>query len=53
MQMCSIPKQPKQKARDMGVSDLHEEEFRLFATEYNITSDKSDNKLDHYVKSLQ
>jgi hypothetical protein len=31
IQMHSIPKPPKQKAHNIGLSDLHEEEFRLFA----------------------
>jgi hypothetical protein len=33
IQIHSIPKPPKQNAHDMGLSDLHEEEFRLFALE--------------------
>jgi hypothetical protein len=40
MQIHSIPKPPKQKAQDMGLSDLHEEEFKLFAMEYNTTNNK-------------
>jgi hypothetical protein len=39
MQIHSIPKTPKQKAHDMGLYDLHEEEFKFFAMEYNITND--------------
>jgi hypothetical protein len=34
MQIHSIPKSPKQKAQDMGLSDLHDEEFKIFALEY-------------------
>jgi hypothetical protein len=37
----------------MGLSDLHEEEFKLFAMEYKTTNDEPDNKLDHYVNTLQ
>jgi hypothetical protein len=33
MQIHSIPKPPKQKAHDVGLSDLHEEEFKLFDME--------------------
>jgi hypothetical protein len=37
MQIHSIPRSPKQKAQYMGLSDLHEEEFKIFALEYNTT----------------
>jgi hypothetical protein len=53
MQIHSIPKSPKQKAQDMGISDLHEEEFKLFALQYNTTNTKPDNELDQYVNTLQ
>jgi hypothetical protein len=53
MQIHSIPKPPTQKAHNMGLSDLHEEEFKLFAMEYNITNDEPHNELDHYVNTLQ
>jgi hypothetical protein len=53
MQIHSIPKSPKQKAQDIGLSDLHEEEFKIFALEYNTTNTEPDNKLDHYVNTLQ
>jgi hypothetical protein len=53
MQIYSIPKPPKQKAHDMGLSDLREEEFKLFSMEYNTTNDDPDNKLDHYANTLQ
>jgi hypothetical protein len=43
MQIHSIPKSSKQKAQDMGLSDLHEEEFRIFAIEYNTTITESAN----------
>jgi hypothetical protein len=48
----SIPKSPKQKAQDMELSDLHEEEFKIFALEYNTTNTEPDNELDHYVNTL-
>jgi hypothetical protein len=53
MQIYSIPKSPKQKAQDMELSDLHEEEFKIFALEYNTTNTEPDNELDHYVNTLQ
>jgi hypothetical protein len=53
MQIQSIPKSPKQKAQDMGLSDLHDEEFKIFALKYNTTSTAPDNELDHYVNTLQ
>jgi hypothetical protein len=53
MQIRSIPKPPKQKAHDMGLSHLHEEEFKLFAMEYNTTNNEPDNEIDHYVNTLQ
>jgi hypothetical protein len=53
MQIHSIPKSPKQKAQDMGLSDLHEEEFKIFPLEYNTTNTETDNELDHYVNTIQ
>jgi hypothetical protein len=53
MQIHSIPKPPKHKTHDMGLSDLHREEFKLYAMEYNTTNDEPDNELDHYVNTLQ
>jgi hypothetical protein len=53
MQMHSITKPTKQKAHDVGLSDLHDEEFKLFAMEYNVTEDEPDNELDNYVNTLQ
>jgi hypothetical protein len=47
MQIHCIPKQPKQKAHDMGLSDLHKEEFKLFVIDYNATTKEPDNGLDH------
>jgi hypothetical protein len=42
MQIHSIPKSPRQKSQDMGLSDLHDEEFKIFALEYNKTSTEPD-----------
>jgi hypothetical protein len=53
MQIYSIPKSPKQKAQEMELSDLHHEEFKIFALEYNTSSTEPNNKLDHYVNTLQ
>jgi hypothetical protein len=53
MQIHSIPKPPWQKVHDMGLSDLHEEEFKLFAMEYNTIDNEYDNDLGHYVNKLQ
>jgi hypothetical protein len=53
MQIHSIPKSPKQKAQKMEVSDLHHEEFKIFALEYNTSSTEPNNKLYHYVNTLQ
>jgi hypothetical protein len=53
MQIHSIPKSPKQKAQDRGLSDLHQEEFKIFALEYNTTNTEPDNELDHYVNTLK
>jgi hypothetical protein len=53
MQIHSIPKSPKQKAQGMGLSDLHEEEFKIFSLEYNTASTEPNNELDHYVNTLQ
>jgi hypothetical protein len=53
MHIHLIPKPPKQKSHDIGLSDLHEEEFKLFAMEYNTTNNEPDNELDHYVNTLK
>jgi hypothetical protein len=37
----------------MELYDLHEEEFKIFALEYNITNTEPNNELDHYVNILQ
>jgi hypothetical protein len=38
MQIHSIPKSQKQKAQYMELPDLHHEEFKIFALEYNTSS---------------
>jgi hypothetical protein len=53
MQIHSIPKSPKQKAQEMELSDLHHEEFKIFAMEYNTSNTEPTNELDHYVNTLQ
>jgi hypothetical protein len=53
MQIHSIPKSPKQKAQEMELSDLHDEEFKIFALEYNTFSTEPNNELDHNVNTLQ
>jgi hypothetical protein len=53
MQIHSIPKLPKQKAQEMELSDLHHEEFKIFALEYNTYNTEPTNELDHYVNTLQ
>jgi hypothetical protein len=53
MQIHSIPKSPKQKAQEMELSDLHDEEFKIFALEYNTSNTEPNNELDHYVNTLQ
>jgi hypothetical protein len=53
MQIHFIPKSPKQKAQDMELSDLHDEEFKIFALEYNISSTEPNNELEHNMNTLQ
>jgi hypothetical protein len=53
MQIHSTPKSLKQKAHDMELSDLHHEEFKIFALEYNTSSTEPNNELDHYLNTLQ
>jgi hypothetical protein len=53
MQIHYIPKSPKQKAQETELSDLHHEEFKIFALEYNTSSTEPNNKIDHYVNALQ
>jgi hypothetical protein len=37
----------------MELSDLHHEEFKIFALEYNTSNTEPTNELDHYVNTLQ
>jgi hypothetical protein len=37
----------------MEISDLHHEEFKIFALEYNTYNAEPTNELDHYVNTLQ
>jgi hypothetical protein len=53
MQIHSIPKSPQQKAQEMELSDLHHEEFKIFALEYNTSNTEPSNQFDHYVNTLQ
>jgi hypothetical protein len=53
MQIHSIPKSPKEKAQEMELSDLHHEEFKIFALEYNTCNTEPTNQVDHYVNTLQ
>jgi hypothetical protein len=46
-------KPPSQKAQYMELSDLHHEEFKIFAMEYNTSQHEPHNKLDHFVNTLQ
>jgi hypothetical protein len=53
MQIHSIPKSPNQKAQEMELCDLHHEEFKIFALEYNTFNTEPNNELNHYVNTLQ
>jgi hypothetical protein len=53
MHIHSIPKSPQQKAQEMELSDLHHEEFKIFALEYNTSNTEPSNQFDHYVNTLQ
>jgi hypothetical protein len=53
MQIHSIPKPPLQKAQDMELSNLYNEEFKIFAMEYNTPTQEPHNELDHFVNKLQ
>jgi hypothetical protein len=53
MQIHSILKSPNQKAQEMELSDLHHEEFKIFALEYNTYNTEPTNEVDHYVNTLQ
>jgi hypothetical protein len=53
VQKHSIPKTPKQKAEEMELFDLHDEEFKIFALEYNTSNTEPNKELDHYVNTLK
>jgi hypothetical protein len=53
MQIHSIPKSPQQKAQQMELSDLHHEEFKISALEYNTCDTEPTNQFDHYVNTLK
>jgi hypothetical protein len=53
MQIHSIPKSLQQKAQEMELSDLHHEELKIFAQEYNTCNTEPTNQFDHYVNTLQ
>jgi hypothetical protein len=53
MQIHSIPKPPTQNAQDMELSDLHHEEFKIFAMEYSTPHHEPHYELDHFVNTLQ
>jgi hypothetical protein len=53
MQIHSIPESPQQKAQEMELSDLHQEELKIFALEYNTCDTEPTNQFDHYVNTLQ
>jgi hypothetical protein len=37
----------------MELSELHDEEFKIFALEYSTSNTEPNNELDHYVNTLQ
>jgi hypothetical protein len=53
MKMDSIQKPPLKKAEEMELSDLHHEEFKIFAMEYNTPRQEPHNELDHFVNTPQ
>jgi hypothetical protein len=54
MQIHTIPKLPNQKIHNMGLSDLHEEGFKLFTMEYNSDLDTPpSSELEYYINKLQ
>jgi hypothetical protein len=53
MQIHSIPESPKQKAQEIELSDLHQEEFIIFTLEYNTYNTEPTNEVDHYFNTLQ
>jgi hypothetical protein len=55
MQIYTIPKTPNQKINETGLSDIHEEEFKLFDIEYNCNDNdfSPSNALEYYVNTLE
>jgi hypothetical protein len=53
MQIHFIPKSPHQNAQEMELSDIHHEEFKIFALEYNTCNTEPTNQFYHYVNTLQ
>jgi hypothetical protein len=53
MEIHSIPKSTQQKAQEMEFSDLHHEEFKIFALEYNTFNTEPTNQFEHYVNTLK
>jgi hypothetical protein len=53
MQIHSAPKSPKQNAQDMGLSDLHEEEIKIFfmnTTNTNLAMNSSGHTDENVVQ---
>jgi hypothetical protein len=53
MQIHSIPKSQQQNAQEMELYDLHHEEFKISALEYNTYNTEPTNQFDHYFNTLQ
>jgi hypothetical protein len=53
MKIHSIPTPTIQKIHEMGLSDLHEKEFKLFAMEYNYNDNSPSKNLEYYHNILQ
>jgi hypothetical protein len=55
MQLCTIPKPPNQNIHEKVLSDLREDDFRLFAMEYtcNDTDISPSNNLEYYSNTLE
>jgi hypothetical protein len=55
MQIHTIPKPPHQKIHDMGLSGLHEEDFKLFSMVYytDHNNNTTTNDLEYFVNTLE
>jgi hypothetical protein len=53
MQIHTIPKPPHHKIHDMGLSELHEKEIKLFSMEYNTDHNNNtpNNDLEYFVNT--